>query len=323
MAGGVDGFVEMDFRSLTESAGEDAIFVSNDQNPKPGSGLRRYAVVAADTKASSGWLIAINPLDQRPLGVVDVELLQPIASLIGSQRANGRLYRELKDMLFGIIRSLTAAIDAKDTYTNGHSLRVARIAVNLAEELGMSSHQRGDIYLMGLLHDVGKIGIKDEVLKKNGALTPDEYREIKKHVEIGVDILKDLTKLHHLLPAVRHHHEAYDGSGYPDALQGEDIPFEARILAVADAFDAMASDRPYRKGLGQSRMRQIFKEGASRQWDPSIVEALFERWEDIAEITAKQCGKTLAQVVDDNLKQGSSSRRISPNARGGPAVGDL
>ena len=145
-----------------------------------------------------------------------VERLQYVASLIATQLANARIYADLKGLLFGVIRGLTAAIDAKDPYTSGHSERVARIAARLGEELGMSPAKRSDLYLTGLLHDVGKIGIDDQVLKKNGPLTPDEFRQIQAHVEIGVTILKDLKKLNHILPGVKHHHESLDGTGYPD-----------------------------------------------------------------------------------------------------------
>src|SRR5206468_425350 len=142
----------------------------------------RHVAVAADSQGSTGWLVAVNTLDDRPFTTREVEILQPVASLIATQQNNARVYADLKELLFGIIRALTAAIDAKDPYTSGHSERVARIAVRLAEALGMSANQRGDLYLMGLLHDVGKIGVDDAVLKKPGPLTPDEYRQIQAHV---------------------------------------------------------------------------------------------------------------------------------------------
>src|SRR5439155_27349111 len=137
---------------------------------------RRVVAVAADAQSPVGWIVAVNPVQDRPFATPEVEMIQPVASLIGTQRTNGRLYGELKELLFGVIRALTAAIDAKDPYTSGHSERVARIAVRLAEELGVPANQRSDLYLMGLLHDIGKIGVDDSVLKKTGPLTPQEYR---------------------------------------------------------------------------------------------------------------------------------------------------
>ena len=183
-----------------------------------------------------GWLVAVNPLDDRPFEANDVERLQYVASLIETF-ANAKI-TPISSCLLNH-PSPDRRGRRQDTYTSGHSERVARIAVRLAEELDMPSSKRSDLYLTGLLHDVGKIGVDDQVLKKSGPLTPEEFRKIQSHVEIGVTILKDLKKLHHILPGVRHHHESYDGTGYPDRLGAEAIPFEARILAVADSFDAI------------------------------------------------------------------------------------
>jgi HD-GYP domain-containing protein (c-di-GMP phosphodiesterase class II) len=263
--------------------------------------LKRVIAVASDTSHATGWLIAINPLDGRSFAPADADLLQPVASLLASQQNNARVYADLKDLLFGVIRALTAAIDAKDPYTSGHSERVARIAVRLATELGMPANQRGDLYLMGLLHDVGKIGVDDSVLKKSGPLTPEEYRKIQSHVEIGVLILNDLKKLNHLLPGVRYHHESYDGSGYPTGLAAEAIPFEARILAVADSFDAMSSTRPYRRRLTPMQIDDILRKGSGSQWDPKVVEALFACRMDLEMIRQKGLGESLQLAVTETL----------------------
>jgi HD-GYP domain-containing protein (c-di-GMP phosphodiesterase class II) len=257
--------------------------------------------VSADSQGSIGWLIAVNPPSARTLTRADADTLRPIASLIASQQINAKVYGDLKELLFGVIRALTAAIDAKDPYTSGHSERVARIAVRLSEELGMSANQRGDLYLMGLLHDVGKIGVDDSVLKKAGPLTPEEYRAIQQHVEIGVHILKDLRKLNHLLPGVRHHHESLDGTGYPDGLVGEAIPLEARLLAVADSFDAMSSTRPYRRRMTPMQIDEILRKGAGVQWDPRVIDALFRCRMDLEMIRQKGIGESLQLVVDETL----------------------
>src|SRR5262249_1668079 len=150
------------------------------------------------------------------------------------------------DLLVGLTRSLTAALDAKDAYTHGHSERVARIAVELGREMGLEEDELGNVYLAGLLHDIGKIGVNDTVLNKAGPLTPEEEEHVKKHVTIGYAILRDLHQLKDLLPGVLHHHERYDGQGYPHGLAGDAIPLLARLLAVADSFDAMSTTRSYR-----------------------------------------------------------------------------
>jgi len=280
---------------------KDVMRLENEPDSVPDSEIRRLIAASADSHNAVGWLVALNPNDGRLFTSSDTELLQPAASLIATQQTNARVYADLKELLFGVIRALTAAIDAKDPYTSGHSERVARIAVRLAEELGMSPNQRGDLYLMGLLHDVGKIGVDDAVLKKSGPLTPDEYRQIQAHVEIGVHILADLKKLNHLLPGVRHHHESLDGSGYPCGIAGESIPLEARILAVADSYDAMSSTRPYRRRLSPTQIDDILRKGSGTQWDPRIIEALFACRMDLEMIRQKGLGESLQLAVSDML----------------------
>jgi putative nucleotidyltransferase with HDIG domain len=299
VSGEIEGLRASSYRGLIPSSQRDAAFLVKDK-PSATATLstrlvHRYASVPA---GSTGWLIAANPLNDRPIGTLEVERMQYVASLIATQLSNAKIYAELKELLFGIIRALTAAIDAKDPYTSGHSERVARIAVRLAEELGIPSQKRSDLYLTGLLHDIGKIGVDDMVLKKTGPLTPDEYRKIQTHVEIGVTILRDLKKLSHILPGVRHHHESMDGSGYPDRLSGEGIPFEARILAVADSFDAMSSNRPYRKRLSPLQIDNIFQKGRGTQWDTAVVDALFACRMDLEAIRQKGLGESLIGAVN-------------------------
>jgi HD-GYP domain-containing protein (c-di-GMP phosphodiesterase class II) len=302
VSGSIEGLSSHAYRTLPSSNGRDSTVIDRGAEMGRHGGappaVRRYVSVAA---GSVGWLLAVNPRDERGITAADIEPLQYVGSLIVAQLSNARIYADLKELLFGIIRALTAAIDAKDPYTSGHSERVARIAVRLAEELGMPSPKRSDLYLAGLLHDVGKIGIDDGVLKKTGPLTPEEYRKIQAHVEIGVTILKDLKKLHHILPGVRHHHESLDGKGYPDRLAGDQIPLEARILAVADSFDAMSSNRPYRKRLSLTQIDTILQQGRSVQWDPAVIDALFACRNDLEAIRQKGLGESLIGAVDVTL----------------------
>jgi len=208
-------------------------------------------------------------------GSVEAQLLNSIAAMLASQARNVGLYREKESLLVAVVRALVSAVDAKDPYTCGHSERVALVARRLADACGLDEEECERIYLTGLLHDVGKIGVSDAVLSKPGKLTPAEFDEIKRHTELGWSILCELEQLRYVLPGVLHHHETFHGQGYPDALSGEAIPLVARILAVADAFDAMASDRPYRPGMEIAKVTAILREGAGTQWDPWVIERFF------------------------------------------------
>jgi putative nucleotidyltransferase with HDIG domain len=304
VSGAVDGLTVASYRALPSPSGRESTLLYNqdgEQGPKPPHPcVRRYASVAA---GSHGWLLVVNPLANQAIAAEDLERLQYVASLIAAQITNARIYADLKALLFGVIRGLTAAIDAKDPDTSGHSERVARIAARLGEELGMPAHKRSDLYLTGLLHDIGKIGIDDQVLKKTGPLSDEEHCKIQSHVDIGVTILKDLKKLEHILPGVRHHHESLDGTGYPDHLRGDDIPLEARILAVADAFDAMSSNRPYRKRLSLAQIDKILQQGRGPQWDPQVIDALLACRGDVESIRQKGLGESLIGAVDVTLGQ--------------------
>ncbi len=154
--------------------------------------------------------------------------------------------------------------------------------------MGCSASTIETIHLAGLLHDIGKIGIDDGVLRKPGKLTPAEFEHIQTHVRIGHNILVDLKQLDKVLPVVLHHHESWDGNGYPDGLAGEQIPYLARIVAVCDAFDAMKSDRPYRQGMDDDKLDAIIRTGAGKQWDPQVVAAFFRVREEIRSIVQQQ-----------------------------------
>ena len=210
------------------------------------------------------------------------------------------LYREHNDLLFSFVRSLVSTLDAKDPYTRGHSERVALIGRRLGAELGLPEEELKTIHLSGLLHDIGKIGVNESILRKNGPLNDDEFQQIQRHPMIGFNILSGLKNLRHVLPGVRSHHENVDGSGYPDQLAGDDIPLLARILAVADGYDAMGSDRPYRKGMPIEKIEAIFSRGSGRQWDSAVIDAYFRCRTDVLQI----CG-------DYSLEQGAPLETVS------------
>jgi GAF domain-containing protein len=235
-----------------------------------------------------GWLAVLNHAAGGEFGTIEASLLNSVAAMLGIHSSNRDLYRQQSEFLASVVRALTSAIDAKDPYTCGHSDRVARISVRLAKELGCEAETLHTLYMAGLLHDIGKIGIDDAVLRKPGKLTEAEFEHIKEHPELGYRILADIKQLADVLPAVLHHHEQWDGRGYPFKLAGDQIPFIARIVAVADAYDAMTGDRPYRPGMAVERVDQIFKNGAGQQWDPDVVKAYFAAREEIREIAGEE-----------------------------------
>ena len=175
-----------------------------------------------------------------------------------------------------VVQTLAQAIDAKDTYTNGHSGRVAEYSKEIAKRYGYSVKQQDEIYMMGLLHDVGKIGVPDAVINKPGRLNDEEFEQIKKHPVLGDKILKKIREMPKLAIGARWHHERYDGTGYPDGLAGKDILEEARIIAVADSYDAMTSNRSYRGLLPQEKVREEIEKGKGTQFDPVFADIMLQ-----------------------------------------------
>ncbi len=184
--------------------------------------------------------------------------------------------RENKDLFLQVVSALVAAIDTKDVYTKGHSSRVAQYSKMIAKRLGYTEARQDEIYMIGILHDVGKIGIQITVLNKKGALTDEEYEIIKKHSVMGDSILQKIENNPKFALGARHHHERYDGTGYPDALAGDAIPEEARIIAVADAYDAMSSDRSYRDHMTQDEIKSELINGKGTQFDPKFADIMLE-----------------------------------------------
>lgn len=181
---------------------------------------------------------------------------------------------QLEELSVGTIRALADALDAKCDYTSGHSLRVSRFSVLIGRQLGLDDDILKDIELGGILHDIGKIGVPESILWKPSSLTPEEQEIMAHHPIKSAQIIGELTGLRRAREFVRHHHEFFDGSGYPDKLKGEKIPLGARIILVADAYDAMTTDRPYRKAIGHQRAIDELKKHTGKQFDPLIVEAL-------------------------------------------------
>ena len=278
-----------------------------------------------------GWLIAINrrtPDADRGLGqsqnaschsasefgTGEAGMVAAAGVLLGNHTHNVAAFREQEDLFRGTVTALVNSIDAKDPYTCGHSDRVAQMARRLARELQFSDAECEQIYMTGLLHDIGKIGVPDEVLLKPGKLTDEEFALIKKHPKIGHAIFQDVSRLSYALPGVLHHHESYDGRGYPAGLAGDQIPLPGRLVAVVDSYDAMTSNRPYRAGMPTARAEEVLRGGAGQQWDPLIVQAFFRVLADIRAI----CGFTADGDVRPPLV--ASAKSVPNEAEPRPAA---
>lgn len=268
------------------------VTLRDDSDEFPGIDTLMMVRVARDDELF-GWLLAINRdknlvanLDHMDaeFGTVEAGMVSITASVLATHARNVQLFREKENVLISLVRSLVNAIEAKDSYTCGHSERVAMFAKRLAQATGLDADACERIYFSGLLHDVGKIGISDAVLMKPGKLTAEELAEIQTHPDLGWQILQDSQQLAPIFPGVVHHHERADGAGYPDGLAGEGIPLDARILAVADAYDAMTSDRAYRQGLSQERVEAILREEAGSQWDADIIAIFLQIMPAIVEL---------------------------------------
>ena len=179
-----------------------------------------------------------------------------------------------------MVQTLAKTIDAKDKYTNGHSFRVSEYSVKLARRLGWADEEINLIERESLLHDIGKIGVPDAVLNKPGRLNDEEFNTIKNHTGIGKTILEGIDGMQSVADIAAYHHERFDGSGYPEGLKGTEIPAHARIISIADAFDAMSSDRVYRKGMEKDAIRRELVNGSGKQFDPEYLSVFLKLFDD-------------------------------------------
>lgn len=207
---------------------------------------------------------------------VDLEIINVLASQASISIENTRLYKNIRDNYLKTISSFAMAVEAKDKYTHGHSENVMKYTMILARHLKLSKKEIEQIKYAGLLHDIGKIGVDEAILNKPGKLTNEEFEQIKKHPVIGAHIISNVPFFKSLVPLIRHHHEFYDGTGYPDELVGNQIPFGAQILSVADAFEAMTSNRPYRKAMPYEKAFSILIEEKNKQFSSIVVDAFID-----------------------------------------------
>jgi putative nucleotidyltransferase with HDIG domain len=200
-------------------------------------------------------------------------IVSSVASSIAVALKDAGVSQALEDPDMQVLATVGAAAEIKDRYIRGHPERTSEVAAALAEEMGLSSEQVRNIKIAGLLHDIGKITVSESILNKPGKLTKREFANIKDHPIVGATLVSQVKGFEQVIPIVRHHHERFDGKGYPDGLTGEEIPLEARIMSVVDVFDALTSERSYRKGLSREEATAELERGAGTQFDPVVLEA--------------------------------------------------
>jgi len=227
-----------------------------------------------------GVLEAINKQERGGFNKEDLSLFISLADQVAIALDNSRLYQELEEMFFQTTDSLADAIEKRDPYTGGHTQRVTQYSLAIAKYLQLKPFERSWLRITAVLHDVGKVGIEDRILRKPEPLSPEEFEMIKRHCSIGVEIIEHVRQLRESIPGVKSHHEQLDGTGYPDGLKGEEIPVLAKIVAVADTFDAMTTDRPYRKAMEKEAAVRELKRCSGTQFDEKVVEAFLNAYQN-------------------------------------------
>lgn len=286
------------YRTVTASNGQDVVDLVNDD--RPDLIIINDIVPGADPVELCIWLKGHPAFSRIPVTMLvsfdgladklacieagaDEVLIKPVdkREIISSATRSMKLHtlHERLISVENVIQSLGIAIESKDPFTRGHSIRVADYSIQLAKAIGISEDDIKIIYRAAMLHDIGQIAIEEKVLHKPGKLTPDEFEHVKQHPVIAVKILEPLHLPNELLEIIRHHHEWWNGHGYPDRLARAAIPMGARIISIVDAFDAMTSDRPYRVKMSTPMALNRLEDGANRQWDPDLTQAFlgFER----------------------------------------------
>jgi len=240
--------------------------------------LAKHLLVVSLTRDDQpyGVLFGGDKLDDSPISSVDSKLCSSLANSLAIFLENNMLFEDMQAMFMGTLHALTSSIDAKDSYTHGHSERVALMSRKLAEAAGLDEKTVERVYVAGLLHDVGKIGVPEHVLCKPGQLTREEFDLIKMHPEIGARILSDIRQMQDLIPGVLYHHERWDGRGYPHGLTSHQIPLFGRLIGLADSFDAMSSNRTYRRRLAHAQVITEIKRCAGTQFDPQLAAKFVE-----------------------------------------------
>jgi HD-GYP domain-containing protein (c-di-GMP phosphodiesterase class II) len=273
MGQGISGWVAMH--------GEPLIVLKAQEDPRffkevdQAAGFFTHNVICVPLRIKEGIIGVIQGINKRQGAFTkdDLELFSVLADQIAIALDNARLHEELNMMTLKLVEGLSEAIEKRDSYSGGHPQRVLKVCMAMSRYLPLSAEERKQLTLAAILHDIGKVGITDQILSKHGVLTVEEMEVIRGHPTAGAAIVGHIKQLQSIIPAIKYHHEHYDGSGYPEGLRGEEIPLVARIIAVADTYDAIIHERAYRGGMSKSKAVTEIAENAGTQFDPHMVEA--------------------------------------------------
>lgn len=242
---------------------------------------RNLLCVPVRTKEKTLGVLQVINKKESEFTEEDLEILSALANQVAVAIENANLYKELKETFYETAQALAETIEKRDPYTGGHTKRVMNYSLAIGRMMGLDRGSLETLKLSAILHDIGKIGVRDSVLLKEGKLSPEEIEAMNLHPKHGSEILGHVRQLKDVIPGMRGHHEKWDGTGYPDGLKGEEIPLIARIIAVADTFDAMTTDRPYRRALSPEEAFSELRKFAGKQFDPQVVEAFFRAWKEM------------------------------------------
>jgi HD-GYP domain-containing protein (c-di-GMP phosphodiesterase class II) len=290
-------------RALVAAAAPDAHAFAWSSDEAPLMALSPRPAAAAFVRLRPprlGWLVLASFQPGHRFGEEAMAILRYLARSVFLQQQHVAAAQGLRSSLTGMFKSLIGIVDARDPYTAGHGERVARIARRIGEELELPRVALNDLYLTGLIHDIGTLGVPDDVLLCTGKLTGEQMAQMRRHVLIGDELLASARHVERLRPGVRNHHERWDGKGYPDGLGGDSIPLLARVIAVADACDALMSARRYRPPLSPPQIEAVFRRFAGSQWDPQVVVAFLAcRGDVFPPIYQKGIGESAYHALSD------------------------
>lgn len=280
------------------------------------------AALVRISRSRSTWMVALRYQPSRCFQPSDIKIMNVLRHIVVQEQRRRRMFGKMSDTIFWLVHCLTATIDAQGSYWEGHSERVARMAVRLGRQMNLTTPNLSDLYFAGLLHDLGRRQLDEKLLLKSEMFTPDDWSKIRQGPVIADTIMADIPPLQHLRPAVRNHHERFDGQGYPDRLKGREIPLLARILGVADSCDAMMSPRPHRPGISPEEIDSVLSAGAGVHWDPQIIDNFMACRSEVYGIGRPGVETSLAAVLGravDGWNLESSGKR--PAEKNGGEVG--